>query len=138
MDEIIQLGQEGGQTHVNDLQSSEQPWRTAKRRHKFVIGKNEVSDMVRTVPKFTSLHVTRLSPDIKPEDLKAFLEPNSPGVHCEMHQSMRPELYASVKVQIRQEDLRNAWKREIWPNGAVVSKFFLKKRVLQGQVDPQT
>ncbi|KAG5883453.1 hypothetical protein JTB14_022101 [Gonioctena quinquepunctata] len=83
-----QLGQEGGHTHVNDLQSSEQPWRTAKRRRKFVIGKNEMSDMV------------------------LFLEPNLPGVHCEMHQSMRPELYASVKVQIRQEDLRNAWKRE--------------------------
>ncbi|KAG5886974.1 hypothetical protein JTB14_006616 [Gonioctena quinquepunctata] len=124
MDEIIQLGQEGGQTQVNNFMSSEQPWRTAKRRRKFVIGKNEVSDMVRTVPKFTSLHVTRLSPDIKPEDFQALLEPNLPGVHCELHQSMRPELYASVKVQIRQEDLGNAWKIEIWRNGAVVTRFF--------------
>lgn len=119
----------------NDTGSSWQYGRRKTRR--FVVGRNEGSNQVQAVPKYAALHVTRLAPGTKPEQLKAFLEPNFPQVQCEMHQSKHPELYTSMKVTIRQEDFRNAWKREVWPNGALISKFFVKKRMLLASTDPQ-
>lgn len=48
--------------------------------------------LVKTVPRYVSLHVTRLSPG------KSFLELNFNEVICELHQSKHPHLYISMKV----------------------------------------
>lgn len=48
-----------------------------------------------------------------------------------MRHASIPKLYASMKVTIRREELRNAWRREIWPH------LLMKKGVPTPQMDPQ-
>lgn len=113
-------------------------WQQVKRRsRRFLVGRNEENDQVKAVPKFVSFHVSRLLPGTKPENLKSLLEHHFSEVTCEEHRSKHPEIYTSMKVTIKQEDLRNAWKKEVWPRGALVSRFFIRRRVLANQTDPQ-
>lgn len=108
------------------------------RRHRnFVVGQCNEAGTIQTVPKFVSLHVTRLHPNTKTSDLVDILKNKFPDVSCEVHASKYPDKYASMKITIRQENLKDAWKREVWPSGAIVSRFFAKKRVLTQQIDPQ-
>ena len=57
--------------------------------------------------------MTRLSPDTQPDDLKKYLEAKFPEVICEEHESKRPELYKSMKVSIKQEHYKEAWKKDV-------------------------
>ncbi|KAG5862529.1 hypothetical protein JTB14_034520 [Gonioctena quinquepunctata] len=107
-----------------------------RKKRKFLVGKTETPCNVETVPKMVSLHVTRLKPETKPEELEKFLEGRLEGVSCETHLSKMPDLYASMKVCINCELLKTAWKREIWPSGALVS-FFRKKWMATTQLDPR-
>lgn len=105
------------------------------RGRQFLVGGDDTNNIL-TVPKYISLHVSRLSPGTKPEDLKTFLISNFPEVTCEPHQSKHPDLYASIKVNIKKEHFANAWKIEVWPNGALVSRFFARKRTPTQELDP--
>lgn len=115
-------------------------WQVVKRKsRRFLVGRNEDSrDQIQAVPKYVPLHVTRLVPGTRPDQLRKFLEPNFDGVTCEEHISKHPQLYSSMKVTVRQEDFKNIWKKEVWPNGVLVSRFFVKKRMPPNQEDPQT
>nr|CAI5858533.1 unnamed protein product [Callosobruchus analis] len=126
MKEIQNLGQD-----LPDKSVAHSEWQQVRRRsRRFLVGGNEDCSQIQAVPKYVALHVTRLAPGTKPEHLKAFLEPNFQDVQCEEHPSKRPDYYSSMKVTIKQEDFKCAWKREVWPAGAIVSKFFNKKRML--------
>lgn len=105
-----------------------------KRNRQFVVGQNNNIGNITTVPKYVSLHVTRLHPQTKATDVLNILKDKFPGVSCEIHESRHPDKYVSMKVNIRQENLKDAWKKEVWPSGALVSKFFVKKRLQQ--LDP--
>ncbi|XP_050511287.1 uncharacterized protein LOC126887684 [Diabrotica virgifera virgifera] len=100
-----------------------------KRRRQYLIGGNEVEKSVETVPKFVSLHGTRLKPQTTPDNLHKMLAVSFPEVQCVVHKSKMPEAYSSMKVTINQENLKRAWNKDVWPKGAVVSKFFVKRRV---------
>ncbi|KAK9886328.1 hypothetical protein WA026_015840 [Henosepilachna vigintioctopunctata] len=50
-----------------------------------IVGQNLKNSAVRGIPKHVSLHVTRLEPNTKPEDLKALLISNFPEVIVELH-----------------------------------------------------
>jgi len=84
---------------------------------------------LQTVPKRVALHVSRLSQDTKPEDLRQILIKEFPEVLCETNQSKHPQLYASVKVTINQINFKKAWRKDVWPKGALVSRFVQKKRI---------
>ena len=58
-----------------------------RRNRRFVVGRNEENNYVKEVPKYTLLHVTRLHPRTKPEDLKKILINKFPEVVCEEHTS---------------------------------------------------
>ncbi|KAG5883414.1 hypothetical protein JTB14_031302 [Gonioctena quinquepunctata] len=76
-------------------------------------------------------------PNTEPDELKKMLEPNFPEVLCERHNSKHPDLYTSMKVTIKHENLRKAWKGEVWPNGALVSNFLWKRKLTtRNQEDP--
>ena len=124
---MIELQQLGNENINDDYQ--EKGWQKVGRRNRrYVIGRNEADSGIQAVPKFVSLHVTRLSPNTKPEDLQNMLARQFPEVKCEEHTSKHPELYSSMKVTIKQENFHNAWRKEIWPNGAIVSRFLTRKR----------
>nr|CAI5869955.1 unnamed protein product [Callosobruchus analis] len=110
-------------------------WQQVRRKRRFIVGRNQNLNSVQTVPKYISLHVSRLQPNTKSEDLEQILNATFPGVSCELHVSMHPEIYASMKVNIRSNQLKDAWKKDVWPNGAIVSRFFTKRRV-PPQQDP--
>lgn len=108
-----------------------------RRGRKFMVGNNnETTNNIQTIPRYVSLHVTRLAPGTNPAVLQSILQPIFKDVKCEEHTSKHPEVYKSMKVTIRKEELQKAWKREIWPNGALIS-FFRTKRVLSNIPDPQ-
>lgn len=79
--------------------------RTRRRRHRrYVIGDcSEVS--IEIVPMQTALHVSRLNPQTKPDDLKRLLIYEFPEVECEEHPSKHPNIHASMKVRITSEKL---------------------------------
>lgn len=114
---------------------------TAKKKRQFVLGQNdEVNRTIQTVPKFVSLHITRLHPSTKPEELQNMLRDKFPDVTCEPHVSKYPDKYASIKVSIRQENFKDAWNRNVWPAGSLVSRFLVKKRtwsLTDRQADPR-
>ncbi|KAG5862669.1 hypothetical protein JTB14_003660 [Gonioctena quinquepunctata] len=98
-----------------------------REKRKFLVGNTE-SSTIETIPRKVYLHVTRLKTGTKPDDLKMFLNSKLPGVKCEVHPSRKPELYSSMKVIIDRELLNEAWKRETWPNGSMISFFSMKRR----------
>ncbi|CAH0557957.1 unnamed protein product [Brassicogethes aeneus] len=140
MKEIINLGTPDSDHNPESRQPAKTDngadWKLVKHKRRYLVGKSDLSAGVTTVPKLTSLHVTRLAPGTQAETLKEFLKQKFPDVQCEEHSSKHPESYASMKVTIRQEQLKDAWKRESWPNGAFVSRFFHKKRMVSAQADP--
>lgn len=117
-------------------------WQLQKHRRnkRFVVGDNsECSKELRAVPKYVSLHVTRMDPETKPEVMKTILEKEFPEVVCEKINSKYPELYSSFKITIKQENFKKAWRRDLWPQGSLVSRFFFKKGMpsqTQVRVDP--
>ncbi|KAG5889836.1 hypothetical protein JTB14_023161 [Gonioctena quinquepunctata] len=116
---------------IQDLGTNldEQKWeKVSYRKHfknnrRYMVGGNEEISGISTVPKVISLHVTRLTPNTNSDELKKVLVKHFPEVVCEEHPSKLP-----MKVTIKQENFSRAWKREIWPSGALVSRFFGKKR----------
>lgn len=138
MQEIQHLESQQAVNKTQNATNFNSDWHEVRRRQRrFVVGRNEENTQIQTIPKFTHLHVTRLAPGTKPEQLQAFLKPNFPDVQCEIHLSKHPEIYTSMKVKIRQDDFKKAWKREVWPSEAIVSRFFMKKRMQPSMEDPQ-
>lgn len=112
---------------------SEFKWQHVKKRSKqrnknVVMGNASFSSGVKTVPKLSYLHVSRLHPTTKPDDLKNLLFKSFPEVEVEPLQSKHPQIYSSMKVAIYQEHFKDAWRKEIWPQGSLVSKYFLFKK----------
>lgn len=106
-------------------------WQTVERKHRgrrFLVGNNSDSGAIRAVPRLASLHVTRLSPGTSVDDLMGLLVAEFPEVNCVELQSRHPLVYKSFKVTVRQDSVRRAWKRELWPDGALVSRFMDGRR----------
>ncbi|KAG5870230.1 hypothetical protein JTB14_029104 [Gonioctena quinquepunctata] len=120
--------------NLQQLDNQEVPgndgWTQVKynKKRKYLVGQSEQTGEIETVPKMVTLHVTRLKPNTKPNELKKFLEKSLPDIQCEPHTSKRPDIYSSMRITIKREDFKNAWRREVWPNGALVS-FFAQKRM---------
>ncbi|KAG5885474.1 hypothetical protein JTB14_005065 [Gonioctena quinquepunctata] len=53
-----------------------------------------------------------LKPNTEPDKLKEMLETEVPEVICDKHISKYPEIYTSMKVTIRQENLSKAWRNK--------------------------
>ncbi|KAG5879347.1 hypothetical protein JTB14_003592 [Gonioctena quinquepunctata] len=58
-----------------------------------------------------------------------------PDVECEPHNSRKPEVYSSMKVTLKKQFLKQAWRSESWPSGALVS-FFGRRRTPTKEVGP--
>lgn len=126
----------GNTTSRND---SGEAWKVAERRNrgrKLLVGTNSACGAIQTVPRLASLHVTRLSPCTEAADLENLLRTEFPDVVCEGLQSKHPTIYKSFKVTVRQDSLHRAWRRDIWPSGALVSRFMDRKRTSYRENQP--
>ena len=118
-------------TEVNsNKQSNKESWVNVVRRKQkqlLVVGSNKsetVTTKIKGVPKTVSLHVCRLSPDTKTDELISYLKPKYPEVNCEQLNSKQPNLYASFKVDIFEENLTSALDPNNWPKDACIRRFF--------------
>lgn len=127
----VQISEDTKSLQSEQDTTSEQKWTKVlrKRSRKFIVGQNKEIQHIQGVPKRLSLHVTRLAPNTKPEELKNFLIDKFPEVTCEPHNSKHPDIYKSMKVSINQENLKNVWRKDVWPNGALVTQFFHKRKL---------
>ena len=95
-----------------------------------VIGKNveaKTIDILQGVPKTVTMHVYRLSPETKVDQLLDFLKPQYPEVTCECLQSKHPDLYSSFKVNIYESNVQSFMDPDKWPSNVRV-RYFLQFR----------
>lgn len=117
--------------NTTDVTNGGGDWKQVQRRNRGrrgLVGNSGSYSSVQTVPRMASLHVTRLSPTTKAEDLKSILQKDFPEVLCEEITSKHPTIYKSFKVTMRKDSLSRAWKREIWPDGAFVTHFLVRQK----------
>lgn len=98
-------------------------------RRNVIIGTDRNTSL-EAVPKFVSLHVYRLKPEITVSELTELLKPHFPEVKCETLQSRHPKIYSSFKVNIFSKHFSKAMDSSLWPYGTCVSRFFSKRKDL--------
>lgn len=123
--------------HMSQPQVYNQPEAGAikhKRRNPLtVVGRKVNSDnsmKLKGVSKVVSLHVYRLDPETKSDDLIEFLKSDFPVMSCEKLNSRYPDLYASFKIDITEDCLQTALNPEIWPMNACIRRFFQPRQKL--------
>lgn len=113
----------------NELQSSEK-WTTVMKKKKskklnVIVGSNKENSTVKGVGKFCYLHVYRLAPSMKSDDIINYLKSvNISDVQCEQLNSRFPDIYSSFKVSAPAKYLEDLTKPETWPEGVCVNRFF--------------
>ncbi|KAG5873036.1 hypothetical protein JTB14_032734 [Gonioctena quinquepunctata] len=105
-----------------------------KKTNNYRIIGNNTNLAVKGVPKLVTLHVYRVDKGTTVNDLHTLLQKKFREVVCEALTPKFPEMYASFKVKILEENFEKAMDPNIWPAGACVSKFFhwRPKTVTQG------
>lgn len=100
------------------------------RKRRMIVGSNKHSS-IKGVRKLAYLHVSRVDQATSAVDLEELLRKSFSEVNCESVKPRYPNLYSSFKVTIFEENFRKAMDPTIWPDGACISKFFLKRPPIQ-------
>ena len=99
-----------------------------RRKRPTVVGNSNKIEQTKVklkgVPKSCSLHVYRLTPDTKCEDVIDFLKTKLEVLSCVKLDSKQPHIYSSFRVDIYEESLDIALNPDIWPINAHVRRFF--------------
>lgn len=113
---------------VNNTNKSKSEHKTSKpkRHHWNIIGENR-DNPIKAIGKKTALFVSRITPNTKVEDFEIMVRKNFKEAECIALKSKMPDKYSSFKVIIDESSIEKAKNSNSWPDGAYVSKFFLKK-----------
>nr|CAI5865826.1 unnamed protein product [Callosobruchus analis] len=137
MKQIISLNYSGPPVHNAENKQNDGGWETVKKNRRngkqnVIIGNN--SSGVKGVGKRSFLHVSRVKPDTKVEDMELFLKVNFPGMTVEKWNSKYPNVYSSFIIGILQSQYKSAMFPDIWPANASVRNFLHKKEkvIFQG------
>nr|CAI5859050.1 unnamed protein product [Callosobruchus analis] len=115
--------------HASASQQSE--WQIVNRRKLYkprqslVVG-NKDCDMIKGVPKYVDLHVSRISPEISKEVLYQLLKEEFPEIKCETLNSKNAGIYSSFRVSIYGSNLSRAMNHNSWPLGACINRFLYR------------
>lgn len=124
LNEVLNLGANATDRKEHENENGWTEVRRNRPKRRFVIGgNNDNMKAIQTVPKMVTLHVSRLQPDVNINEFETLVKSKFSEAKCEPHVSRYPEVYSSVKVTIKQTNLKDAWKKEAWPEGALVSIF---------------
>lgn len=116
-------------TGVND-EIKDSGWSVVTKKRKFkqldaIQGSNKNSSSIKGVASYSHLHVYRLDPTLKPEQIVSYLESQDViGSKCEQLNSKFPEIYSSFKVSVPEKYLNEVMKPEKWPENVRVNRFF--------------
>lgn len=83
---------------------------------------------LRAAPIMAHFHLTRLHPDTKREDVVSYLDGTLPGVVVEQLGSKFPASYSSFKLSVPEGMATEILNPSIWPAGALVNHFFVRRR----------
>lgn len=137
MNEYVNLAQPTTSVDKNILSADanhSQPWATVqnkRRRQNLIVGTNSKDTNIRGVEKKVALHVCRIEPSIKTEELQSFLQSSFPEVICEKLNSKFPDIYSSFKVTISQNNFKSAMDPLKWPANACIRNFLQSRRELK-------
>lgn len=113
-----------------DEQTKENSWvtlvrKSPKRRAEVVTGSDKNVTSIRGVTRYRHLHVYRVDPGMKPEELVDYLKTkNIPDAQCEKLTNKYPNIYSSFKISIPAKLYDTAMKPETWPEDVCVNHFF--------------
>lgn len=110
-------------------------WRNVKskkRQRTVVVGNNEEITIngreIKSVPKYSDLHVYRLDPSMTADELTALMKPFLPEAQCQVLSSKYPGRYSSFKVTIYSKNWEIAMDSAKWPMGAYIQPFFQPRK----------
>lgn len=90
---------------------------------------NQNSNIVlKSVSKLAFLHVYKLHPETKVDDLREYLIQRFPEIQVEKLTSKYPEHYSSFKITLNESHLSDAMNPEIWPENTHVNRFFHSRK----------
>ncbi|XP_015833986.2 uncharacterized protein LOC103312450 [Tribolium castaneum] len=95
-------------------------------RKKSMIG-SSASTVLKSVPKSAHLHLSRLDPDTKVENILDYIKPHVSKANCERLQSKNPTLYSSFKLSVPLGELEQVMNSSIWPCGVTINRFFFRR-----------
>lgn len=118
---------------TDDSKETSKEWSTAKTRKSHrktsgIVGKSKQVTEIKTAPRKSFLHISRLSPETTVAQITKVVKQTFPEAVCEQLQSKYPEHYTSFKVTIDLENFEKALNPELWPSGTYVSRFFQKRK----------
>lgn len=62
-------------------------------------------------------------------EVKDYLRMKFPEVEVEKMESRFPKLYSSFKITIDETNIDEAMNPELWPEGAMVNRFFHQRKI---------
>lgn len=99
--------------------------RNRRRRSNAVVG-TAADKSIRGVPKLAHVHVFKLAPATRVEDLQAFLgEAGFTDAVCTTLPSRYPDDYSSFKISLPFDQLPGIRNPGLWPSGVKLDRFFL-------------
>lgn len=94
-------------------------------------GSSEHQSVLKGAPRVTSLHLTRLDPGTKAEDVQKFSSQICQIIQCVQLTSKFPEAYSSFKLTVAYEDVDMLLNPDLWPKGTLIQKFFHRRQPKQ-------
>lgn len=94
--------------------------------NKPVRGLNECQAILKSAPKRGYIHVSRLDPSTKADDVYKFSSQICEILQCETITSRHPEIYSSFKLTIPFENMDALLNGNLWPKGVTVRRFFYR------------
>nr|CAI5834652.1 unnamed protein product [Callosobruchus analis] len=101
------------------------------KRRSLVIGSGSGSGSVRGVEKQISLHVTRLHPNTKTDDMESMVKSNFPEAVVEKLNSKYSDVYSSFKVMISENNFKSALDADKWPKNACINHLLQRRQNAQ-------
>lgn len=129
------------ESHVYDvnrtLTSSEQWVKIESRRNRKRRGSQAIvgnadhtadGNAIETVPRISSLYISRIKPGTTGEQMEKFIQQYFAEAKCVPLESKYPDQYAAFRVALHDSNMEAALNPEKWPRGALVNRFFQRKR----------
>lgn len=102
--------------------------RTVQNELRVIRGGNKTMDSLRAAPKKIYLHISRLCPETKAEDVQRYLNQLCQGVMVEKLNSRHPDEYSSFKLTALCEHAAVLKNPDTWPSGTNIKRFFLARK----------
>lgn len=111
---------------------------TALKQGKYIkpITGSSSSTALQSAPRkrLSHIHITRLSPSTSVEDINKFLNNITTNFTCEQLKSKQPDIYSSFKITFPSEYETKLMDPELWPEGIMINKFFLRRRIVNHNI----